>query len=106
MSMRVRYGVHGPLEQAADELLRLSLLDVKSRKDKSDILTPWKESNRRSVEVYSSSGFPDASIRQGMFKRERNRTRPHLNSCEGVVNARRSMADNAVESSFAADEEY
>lgn len=106
MSMRIRCGVHVPLEQAADEMLRQSLLGVRSREEKSDILTPWKEHHRRSIEVYSNSGFPDESIRQGMFKRERNRTRPELNSCDGVVRARRSMADTSVESSFAADEEY
>src|ERR1700744_2614192 len=104
--MRVRYGVHGPLEQAADELLRQSLINVKSREEKSDILTPWKESNRRSVEVYSTSGVPDESFRQGMFKRARNRTKPSLNSCDGIVHGRRSMVDPSVESSFAADEEY
>jgi hypothetical protein len=106
MSMRVRYGTHGPLEQAADELLRSSLLGVKSRAEKSDILTPWKEANRRSVEVYVASGFPDPSLRQGLFRREANKTKPYMNSCDGVVGAHRSMVDSAVESSFAANEEY
>lgn len=104
--MRLRFGVHGPLEQAADELIRQSLIDVKSREQKSDILTPWKESHRRSVEVYSTSGVPDESFRQGIFNRARNRTKPYLNSCDGVVHGRRSMVDGSVESSFAADEEY
>jgi hypothetical protein len=104
--MRLRYGVHGPLEQAADEILRQSLLEVKSREDKSDILTPWKEHNRRSVEIYTASGVPDAAFRQGIFKRERNLTKPYLNSCDGVVRGRRIMADSSVENSFAADEEY
>lgn len=104
--MKVRYGTHAPLEQAADEMLRQSLLGEKSRERKSDILTPWKEANRRSMEVYTSDGFPDSNFRRGMFKRERNRTKPYLNSCDGVVQGRRAMVDSAVESSFAADEEY
>jgi hypothetical protein len=87
-------------------MLRQSLLEVKSREDKSDILTPWKEANRRSVEVYSSSGVPDASFRRGIFKRERNRNKPYLNSCDGIVPGRRAMVDSSVESSFAANEDY
>lgn len=104
--MKIRYGTHGPLEQAADEMLRQSLLGEKSRERKSDILTPWKEANRRSMEVYTSDGVPDASFRRGMFKRERNRTKPYLNSCDGVVHGHRSMVDSSVESSFSASEEY
>lgn len=103
---RVRYGVHTPLESAADEIIRKSLLGVTSREAKSDILTPWKEANRRSAEVYSSDGTVDPSFRRGIFGRERNRTKPYLNSCDGVVAGRRSMVDTSVESSFGADEEY
>jgi hypothetical protein len=102
--MRVRYGVHGPLEEAANEFIRQSLLTVKSREEKSDILTPWKEHHRRSVEVYSSMGVPDSAFRQGIFRRARNRTKSYLNSCDGVIQGRRGEHEGFAD--FAADEEY
>lgn len=80
----VRSGVHPQLEAEADRLIRESLEGVTSQSAKSDILTPWKEQNRRSREVYPASGSPDSSIRQGMYHREINRTLPHLNSVDGV----------------------
>jgi hypothetical protein len=80
----VRSGVHPQLEAEADRLIRESLEGVTSQAAKSDILTPWKEQNRRSREVYPASGSPDSSIRQGMYHREINRTLPHLNSVDGV----------------------
>jgi DNA primase len=77
--MKLRSGVCYQLEEAADELIRKSLSQVTSRGEKSDILTPWKEANRRSLEVYVSEGMPDSRIRQGIFKREINAGKPYLN---------------------------
>jgi hypothetical protein len=80
---RLRYGVHKELEAEADALLRQSLQGVTSHSAKSDILTPWKEVDRRRREVYVATGIPDPSVRQGMFNRSLNPTRPHLNSRDG-----------------------
>jgi hypothetical protein len=80
----VRSGIHPQLEEEANRLIKESLEGVTSQSAKSDILTPWKEQNRKSKEVYTSSGSPDSSTRSGMFHRTINRTKPHLNSVDGV----------------------
>lgn len=80
--MPLRHGVHLPLEAAADEILRVALSKVTRNVDKSDVLTPWKETNRRRHEVYVSSGVPDGSLRRGLFHRTTNDMHPHLNSVE------------------------
>jgi hypothetical protein len=77
---KLRHGVCRPLEDAANFLLNESLKGVDSHEAKSDILTPWKESERRSHEVYAASGAPDAAVRKGMFGRAVNKTRPDLNA--------------------------
>lgn len=53
--------------------------------EKSDILTPWKEMDRRRREVYTESGVPDGALRRGMYHRAWNSEFPHLNSTEGRV---------------------
>lgn len=78
-------GVHQPLDDAATELIRQSLTGVTSMSAKADILTPWKEIDRRRREVYTESGTPDGSLRRGMYHRAWNSTKPHLNSREGKV---------------------
>lgn len=87
--MRLHHGVHHELEEAANELIRQSLAGVTARSAKSDILTPWKERDRLSKEVYSSSGVVDAATRRGMFNRAWNPQHSHLNSRDGVAPARR-----------------
>lgn len=82
---RVRYGTHLTLEEAADAIIFGHLRTVTSREEKSDVLTTWKYKNRISREVYTASGYPDPSIRQGMFTRSLNRTSPHLNSRDGLA---------------------
>jgi hypothetical protein len=84
---RVRYGVNATLEEAADEIIFGALRTVTSREEKSDILTTWKLKNRIGHEVYNASGFPDPSIRQGMYGRVLNRAKPHLNSRDGLARA-------------------
>lgn len=81
--MVVRHGVHKEVEAAADEILRQALSGITRHADKSDVLTPWKETSRRSREVYVPSGTPDASLRRGSFGRAWNPSAPHLNSVEG-----------------------
>jgi hypothetical protein len=81
----IRCGVHGPLEAAADEILWNSLRGVTSQSAKSDILTPWKEQDRRNREVLSSGGTVDPAIRRGMYHRVANHAYPHLNSRDGVA---------------------
>lgn len=89
MTMPMRRGVHKPLEDAANALIKTSLAGVTKHSEKADILTPWKEQERLRREVYSGSGVPDASVRRGVFHRSANAARPDLNSREGVVRARR-----------------
>lgn len=86
---RMRYGTHRLLEEEADRLIHQSLKGVTSRKAKSDILTPWKEADRHRREVYTSAGVPDESVRKGMFGRSANRSRPDLNSRDGLARSNR-----------------
>lgn len=83
----MHYGRHVLLEEEADRLLKASLAGVTSHKAKSDILTPWKEGERRRREVYTAAGFPDVASRSGMFHRVANRGRPDLNSRDGLAGA-------------------
>ena len=88
------------LEAAADKFLFEFLSPILRHADKSDILTPWKERNRLSREVYSLSGVADPSVRQGTFSRRYNPRQPHLNSKEGVagmVQRRRGLSPHSHE---------
>lgn len=78
-------GVHQQLDDAATELIRKSLEGVTSMSAKSDILTPWKDQDRKRREVYSSEGVPDGALRRGMYHRAWNSTHRHLNSTDGKV---------------------
>lgn len=84
----VRRGVHRPLEDEANRLLRESLQGVTKHSEKSDLLTPWKEAERYRREVYVASGVPDQAVRKGMFHRAANATRPELNSRDSIGRAR------------------
>ena len=100
----VRCGIHAPLEQAANELIFGSLRGVTSQEAKSDILTPWKENDRRSKEILTSSGNPpDAQIRRGMYHRAINRDKPYLNAREGIAPAFRTLTISAA-GNFNSDE--
>lgn len=83
-AMPLRRGVHKPLEDAANALIKQSLRGVTKHSDKADILTEWKEAERHRREVYVASGVPDPAHRRGMFHRSANPSRPDLNSREGV----------------------
>lgn len=80
----IRYGVHQALDDAATELIRKSLEGVTSMEEKKDILTPWKEQDRRKREILSPTGVPDPSVRRGMFSRAWNPEHEHLNSRDGI----------------------
>jgi hypothetical protein len=82
---RVRYGIHPLLEAEANAWIYGSLKGVTSQSAKSDLLTPWKENNRREREVLTASGTCDAQIRQGIYGRAYNPVQTHLNSRDGVV---------------------
>lgn len=84
-----RHGVHAALEAEANRLIKESMAGVTSQSAKSDILTPWKEKDRRDREVYVESGVPEVSTFRGMYNRAWNPEHTHLNSRDGVVRAKR-----------------
>ena len=86
----LHYGVHANLEAEANRLIQESLVGVTSQSAKRDILTPWKEKDRREREVYTESGAPDSATRSGMYHRAYNPTSTHLNSRDGIVRGRRT----------------
>jgi hypothetical protein len=99
----VRRGVHRPLEDEANRILKESLKGVTKHSEKSDILTPWKEQARLRREVYVPSGVPERAVRQGMFHRAANSRRPDLNSRDGL--ARRVKSSKPL-SDFVADHQF
>lgn len=88
---QMHYGIHQQLEDAATALIKESLEGVTSMAAKSDILTPWKEQDRKSREVYNKEGAPDGALRRGMFHRAYNPQYRHLNSTGGKVPVSRSL---------------
>lgn len=86
---RTHYGVHKELEAAADEILRQAVADL-PRSQKMDILTPWKERDRISREVYTAEGFPDSAVRRGLYHRVWNPGSAHLNSRDGHIRGNRT----------------
>lgn len=90
--MRMHFGVHTELEEAADELLRQQVAAL-PRSQKMDLLTPWKERDRLSREVYNSEGIPDPALRRGMFHRAWNPQHTHLNSRD--AHGHQAKADTA-----------
>jgi len=88
VDMPLRRGIHPALEAEANRLLKESLAGVTRHADKADILTPWKETERRRREVYVRDGVPDPATRKGMYHRATNPARPELNSRDGIARAR------------------
>lgn len=84
-AMRLRSGTCIPLEEAANEMIFESLRGVTSHEAKSDVLTPWKERDRRDREVMAASGVVDQAVRRGMYHRKANPVQSHLNSRDGVA---------------------
>ena len=94
MQQRTHYGIHKELEAAADEILRQEVANL-PRSQKMDILTPWKERDRLSREIYTADGIPDSALRLGMYNRAWNPGSAHLNSRDGHFRARRTE-ENSV----------
>ena len=84
---RMSFGVHQRLEAEADRLIKESLRGVTKHSEKADLLTPWKAAERYRREIYVQSGVPEESVRKGMFGRVANKTRPDLNSRDGICRA-------------------
>jgi len=101
----LKFGVHHEMEKAANELIRASLEGVTSMSAKSDILTPWKEQDRRNREVYAASGTPDPAILKGMYNRSWNSKDTHLNSRDGIARGSRtgSLSDHVRENAMPAE---
>jgi hypothetical protein len=89
MSDHVRCGIHPQLEAEANSLIFDSLKGVTSQSAKSDILTPWKEQDRRSREVLAVGGTVDPAIRRGMYHRASNMRQTHLNARDGRTRPQR-----------------
>ncbi len=64
-SMPLRTGTHALLEEAAYCILMASLNQIRSRADKSDVLSKRQEKLRQSREVYKASGVADPGVRSG-----------------------------------------
>lgn len=89
----LRYGVDRKLEDEADRLIKESLAGVTSQEAKRDILTPWKQQDRWSREVYVADGVPDPSVRRGNYHRAWNPRDDHLNSRDaGAMRGRRTQS--------------
>lgn len=88
---RMHFGVHAALEAAADEILSEHLGPLPAS-EKKDILTPWKERDRRKHEVYTREGTPRATF-QGNYHRALNTAMPHLNNRE-AARARNTRTDH------------
>ena len=100
-NMRMRYGIHRPLEEEADALIYGQVRKIKKHSE-NDILTPWKEKDRRKHEIYVPSGTPDPASRLGIYHRSLNPARPDLDAREGVARygsrrVPRSNQDDRVE---------
>jgi hypothetical protein len=93
---RLMYGINHALDDEATALIKASLEGVTRNADKSDILTPWKEKDRKDREVYTDSGTPDPAFRKGMFRRAWNSRDSHLNSRDGHVRGRRVQSFTSI----------
>jgi hypothetical protein len=101
----VRYGLFAPLEQAADELIFGSLQNVTSQAAKKDILTPWKEMDRKRKEVMATSGTVDPAVRRGMYHRVANLAKPYLNSRDGYYPASRRLDGTSHSTAHGSDDD-
>lgn len=98
--MGMRFGIHRPLEDEADRLLKMGALSHPT--DPTLILTPAKEALRRRKEILVASGTPDPSLRRGVFGRAINPSMPHLNSRDGMAPPVRQGASSRSSDGLAA----
>jgi hypothetical protein len=62
-------GVNSSLEEQANAILREGRQGVTALSEKKDYLTEEQLSLRQAREVLNSNGFPDPSIRSGLYRR-------------------------------------
>lgn len=65
-------GVNSPLEEQANAILREGRRGITALSEKKDYLTEEQLNLRQAREVLNSNGFPDPSIRQGLYRRVYN----------------------------------
>lgn len=65
-------GINSDLEEQANAILREGRRGVTALSEKKDYLTEEQLSLRQAREVLNSNGFPDPSIRQGLYRRAYN----------------------------------
>lgn len=65
-------GINSALEEQANALLREGRKGVTALSKKKDYLTEEQLSLRQAREVLNSNGFPDPSIRRGLYRRTYN----------------------------------
>jgi len=86
--MRQHFGKWEAVEDQADEWIRKSFEGTTKYSEKAMILTPWKLQMREQREVLTSNGYPEKSIRSGMYNRCANTSNGELNSRDGIARAR------------------
>jgi hypothetical protein len=62
-------GINPELEEQANSILREGRRGVTALSEKKDYLTEEQLNLRQAREVLNSNGFPDPSIRQGLYRR-------------------------------------
>ena len=67
-------GIKSSLEKQANAILREGCRGVTALSEKKDYLTEEQLSLRQAREVLNSNGFPDPSIRQGLYRRAHSPT--------------------------------
>jgi hypothetical protein len=65
-------GINSTLEEQANAILREGRRGVTALSEKKDYLTEEQLNLRQAREVLNSNGFPDPSIRQGLYRRVYN----------------------------------
>ena len=62
-------GINSELEEQANAILREGRRGITALSEKKDYLTEEQMNLRQAREVLNSNGFPDPSIRQGLYRR-------------------------------------
>jgi hypothetical protein len=62
-------GINSTLEEQANAILREGRRGITALSEKKDYLTEEQLNLRQAREVLNSNGFPDPSIRQGLYRR-------------------------------------
>ncbi len=68
----IQSGVKSDLEEAANAILREGRRGVTALSEKKDYLTDEQMALRQAREVLNGNGYPDPSIKQGLYRRAYN----------------------------------